>query len=129
MRVPVFSALLAVSWAGVALAQDLPLQPGLYVGTDTGCADGHPGNSFTFEQIDGLWLLRWVTSFTALDDIAPQDGQGGFSVSARIGSLPPGPDAFTQPMRLEIRGQDEFALISEDGAVYPHARRCGPLPG
>jgi hypothetical protein len=123
MRVLVLICALTPLAAG---AQTLPLAPGIYVGTDTGCDGGHPGNTFRLGPTERGYRLGYVTSYTDLSDIAATDTPGRFSATAQGGTLSPPETAPPRPVSIEIRGQNAFALINPNGSVYPDALWCRP---
>ena len=118
---------LAALSAPTAHAQELPLPEGIYVGVDTGCADGHAGNTVEFRLFNDGHLLRWVTSYELLSGVAPTAEAGVFEAEAVQGSTMPQSREEPRPVRIELRGAEEFAMVEADGTVYPHLRRSGPL--
>ena len=118
---------LAAFLAPSAHGQTLPLPEGVYVGTDTGCADGHAGNTVEFRPFNDGYLLRWVTCYELLSESVPGAGPDMFEAVAVQGSPMPQSQDDPRPVRIELRGDGEFAMIEADGTFYPHLRRCGPL--
>lgn len=129
MRQLALATILAAVLTPAAHAQGLPLPEGVYVGADTGCADGHAGNTVEFSLFEDGYLLRWVTSYELLSGIAPTAETDVFEAVAVQGSTMPQSQGDPRPVRIELRGAEEFAMVEADGTVYPHLRRCGPLTG